>query len=144
MDEAEARRHREVVQALINDAALFHAEARYQRVCAVCGSTDDYHAHHVYPRQRLKREHKPQFDPRNALRLCIDCHFSFEWGGVNRLVIATAKLKSINICYIWELLGDAGGYFLTEKYTGADERWEEHLRGGCECQLSLPPQPISL
>lgn len=138
MDEAERRR--QVVSALINNPSSFHAEARYQRVCAVCGSTDEWHAHHVFLKARLKKMRQPLHDIRAALRLCTTCHMSFEWGGVSRLRIKTSQLVDINICYLYELLGEAGEYFLVEKYTGPDERWESHPRGECPiCQL----QPTS-
>lgn len=141
MDEAEQRRHRAVVTALVNNPSSFYMEARSQLVCAVCEKGGDFHAHHVIPKNFLRRNHKPLHDTRCALRLCEGDHMSYTWGGVNRLVIATAKLKLVNICYVFDTFGPDADWLLTRHYTGPDERWFAHLREECpECQspISLP------
>lgn len=125
--------------ARISNPASFREEAQFQRVCARCGGGGDYQAHHVVPKQDLKRRglvHK-LYDPRNALRLCegLDgnrCHMRFE---KRMLVIETKLLLPANICFIWETLDVAGQNFLERTYTGVDRRFTRHEEGGCPiCQ----------
>lgn len=123
--------------AIISNPASFHAEAQYQRVCAYCEKPGDFHAHHVIPKQRLRKLHLPQYDTRGALRLCegLDtdhCHMRIEKG---IYVLETAQLKQVNICYVWEALGVAGYNLLSESYTGAEARFIAHEFGNCDaCQ----------
>ncbi len=130
--------------ATISDPSSFHEEARYQRVCAICGRAGGrpdfrgrtWHAHHVLPRRLLRRLKLPEWDTRNALRLCTDCHMSSEWAGASAVKIAVADLKDDNICYAFEVLG-ATVVQLERTYGDfeADERWARHLTEGCElCQ----------
>lgn len=129
----------------ISDPRSFNEEARYQCVCAVCGRAHGrpdfrgrtWHAHHVLPKQLLRRLGLPRYDTRGALRLCTDCHMSFEWGGVSRVEITVADLKDCNICYIYEVLGVT--VVQLERTYGdfeADPRWAKHVTGECElCQI---------
>jgi hypothetical protein len=125
----------------LSNPASFHAEARWQRVCAVDGTGGEpWAAHHVVPKQLLRRLKLPLYDPRNALRLCEHCHMQFEWGGPGKVLIAVRHLTDQNICYCWETLGDAV-VRLERKYTPfhQDPRWVMHRMGECGlCQLSLP------
>lgn len=122
---------------IISNPASFHAEAQFQRVCAYCGKPGSFQAHHVVPKQDLRRRGKPLHDTRCALRLCEGlntdkCHMRIEKG---IYVLETAKLKQVNICYVWETLGVAGYNMLDRDYTGAERRFTLHDEGRCpECQ----------
>lgn len=126
--------------ATISNPLSFREEARFQRVCAVCGSAGAFHAHHIVSKQRLRKEglvHR-LYDPRNALRLCegLDtnhCHMEHEKGN---LVIPTEKLPAEVMCFIWETLGVAGQNLLERDYTGIDRRYTRHTDGTCLiCQV---------
>lgn len=122
----------------ISNPASFRAAARWQQVCAVCKTAKPWHAHHVVPEQRLSKLHLPLHDPRNALRLCVDCHMSFEWGGVDKVEVRWAHMTDENICYVFEVLG-VTVVQLERRYGSVDDdpRWEKHLRGECPvCQFS--------
>lgn len=118
----------------LSNPASFHAEARYQRVCAVCGSAGPFHAHHVVARPLLRRLRLPQYDPRNALRLCHPgCHFAFEWAGPGKIAVPVTCWTDQNVCYVFEALG-VTAVQLEKKYgpLDVDERWVKHLNGECE------------
>jgi hypothetical protein len=122
----------------ISNPHSFYQEARFQKVCQLCGSAGAFHAHHVVSKQRLKKDgllHRV-YDPRNALRLCegLDtkhCHMEHERCN---LVIPTEKLLDQNVCFIWEVLGVAGQNLLERDYTGIDRRYTLHVEGRCVCQ----------
>jgi hypothetical protein len=124
----------------VSNPASFRAEARWQRVCAVCGAAGSFHAHHVLPKHLLRRLKLPRYDTRGALRLCEHCHMQFEWGGPGKVEIAVRCLTDQNICYLYEVLG-VTVVQLEGKYSNfdVDPRWHKHRMGEClECQLSLP------
>jgi hypothetical protein len=111
---------------LIQNAASFHAEGRFQRACANCGATGSFHVHHVVDKQTLRRifgcgKKDPRlYDTRNALRLCdsLDgnrCHMNMEWGN-GRVRVSTWKLTSDNIAYAFETLKDWAGDYLRAQY----------------------------
>jgi hypothetical protein len=89
----------------------------------------------------LKRLKLPEWDTRNALRLCTDCHMAFEWAGPGKVAVPVAKLTDDNICYAWEVLGVT--VVQIEKKYGSfdhDPRWVKHRMGECElCQLTVRP-----
>lgn len=124
----------------ISNPASFRDEARFQRVCAVCGSPGDYEAHHVVSKQELGKRGLVHllYDPRNALRLCKGgkrCHMNREHGGVNKVTIKTEELTDDNICFIWQTLGVAGQNYLERHYTGVDRRYTLHEAERCpKCQ----------
>lgn len=120
----------------ISNPASFHAEAMFQRVCAVCGSGGAFDAHHVVSKHALKKRGYASrlWDPRNALRLCVRnrCHERYT---NSRYKIETMDLTDANICFIWEVLDVAGQNFLDRYCTGLDRRYTEHIEGGCPiCQ----------
>lgn len=130
-------------QPIDNDPHAFWQEARYQRLCAVCGHGGSFHAHHVYPRDKLKRMGAPEWDTRNALRLCELCHMQFEWAGAGKVEIVTSQLKQQNLCYLWELLNVGAYVFLDREYGGSDDpRFTCHASGLClDCQLHASAAP---
>lgn len=126
---------------VISDPTSFHREAQSQRVCAICDRPggrpnfrgERWEAHHVIPKQLLRRLKLPQYDIRGALRLCTDCHGGFENGGVAKVLIPIAKLKGMNICYVWETLGVTCGQ-IERPYEGTfeeDPRWLLHELEEC-------------
>lgn len=128
---------------IISNPRSFWEAARWQRVCAACdrvGGRPDFrgrtwHAHHVMARKLLRRLRHPEWDTRNALRLCTDCHGHEQGGGI---LVPVAKLKDDNICCIWEVLGIA--VVQIEHVYGSfdlDPRWQRHRMGECAlCQLT--------
>lgn len=128
----------------VSNPASFRAEARWQRVCAVCGrGAGPWHAHHVVAKHILRRLYLPLNDTRNALRLCERCHMNFEWGGVGKPKISARDLTDDNICYVWEVLG-VTVVQIEDKYEpfDLDPRWLRHRLGECSiCQLNVPTSP---
>jgi hypothetical protein len=120
----------------ISNPASFRAEARWQRVCANCGSHGPFHAHHIVPKRLLRRLKLPLWDTRNALRLCHRCHMQIEWGGVHRLRVPAENLPDQSLCYIYEALG-AAAMRVAISYPGIDldPRMTRHFIGDCPlCQ----------
>lgn len=116
----------------LDDPKSFWLEARSQRVCRRCGSTGAFQAHHVVAKQTLKRERAPLYDPRNSMRLCVNCHMSFEGGGVE---ITLASLTQQEICFAFEALGSGAGVHLERRYAGGtDPRVTAHETDE-ECEL---------
>ena len=121
----------------------FFEEAVWQKACAVCGSTGPFEAHHVIKRQKVRRFSTNEYDPRNCLRLCEgletnQCHHGHRQGNVT---IETGMLTDDNICYGWDLLGEAFENELDRYYTGADERYLLHPKHECpRCQI--PPEYV--
>lgn len=117
------------VQEILDAEALsnwqsFRAEARFQRVCAVCGAAGDFQAHHVVYEQVLSTKgfRKPdRYDTRNALRLCNrlgpDCHNAHH----NRVVtIKTTLLKDANVAYAFIVLGPFAADWLRRYYDDSE------------------------
>jgi hypothetical protein len=117
--------------APISNAASFRAEARFQRVCALCGRPNPFHAHHVVEKFILRRMGVPLYDTRCALRLCappLHCHLTFE---ARMLAVPLVALTDDNIAYTYEILdsprarevGAKPAYeYLTSRYAGSDPR----------------------
>lgn len=108
----------------ICNPSSFHAEARFQRVCAACGKARPFHAHHVIYKQDLQRtlgirdgKDHALYDTRGALRLCKvtgdNCHFRHHHYIKQ---VETAKLTDDNIAYAFEVLGLYGADYLRAKY----------------------------
>lgn len=132
--------------APVSSPSAFWQEARYQGFCAVCdrqyGEPDArghrWHAHHVVPKDTLRRLRLPQYDTRGALRLCTDCHMAFEWAGPGKIAVPVTCWTQTNVCYVWEVLG-VTAVQLERKYgpLDVDERWVKHLTEECPlCQAS--------
>lgn len=101
----------------------FHAEARYQGLCAVCGKGGAFHAHHVVDKNKLRKwglSGNALYDTRNALRLCQEmgsverrCHFQHE-NCMRR--VKTTELTDDNIRYAFEILGAHAADYLRREY----------------------------
>jgi hypothetical protein len=102
----------------------FRLEARSQIVCAVCGKSQPFHAHHVVDQQTLKNRcglsGNALYDTRNALRLCqalgdpdCRCHFQHEH---SRRKVKTVELTDDNIEYAFEKLGAYAADYLRRDY----------------------------
>lgn len=110
----------------VANPASFREEARWQTVCAYCGKTGPFQAHHVVDKAKL-RDHcglsgNALYDTRNALRLCegLDtarCHFQFE---NRRIAITTKMLTDDNIAYAFEKLGPYAADYLRAEYDDTD------------------------
>lgn len=104
--------------------ASFHAECRWQRVCAWCGSNKPWQAHHVLREQNLKRlgiSGRELYDTRNALRLCLGCHGKHHHGHPCPTVIERAGridpvVLDVNILYAVEKAGRDGALSYFERY----------------------------
>ena len=107
----------------ISNAASFRDEARYQGLCAVCGKPGPWDPHHVVAKQWLKKRGLPQWDTRNALRLCKimggrnNCHARHE-NAVRR--VKTRELTPASIQYAFELMGPHGADYLRTYYDDGD------------------------
>jgi hypothetical protein len=104
----------------------FREEARFQRVCQLCGAPGPFHAHHVVDKKELEKKGlrgNDLYDTRNAMRLCegLDtkrCHFQFE----NRMVpITTEMLMDQHIEYAFEKLGAYAFDYLRQEYDDSAE-----------------------
>jgi hypothetical protein len=104
----------------------FRLEARSQIVCAKCGESGPFHAHHVVDKQTLRRYGQTgrlQYDTRNALRLCSpgnanNCHLQSE--GPN-LKLKTGMLTDASIEYAFEILGAYAYDYLRREYDDSAE-----------------------
>lgn len=106
----------------ISDPAAFWEEARYQRVCAQCGDTGQFEAHHTVEKQWLKRHKLLLWDTRGALRLCLLCHH----GQTSKLKkIELKKLTLDNLEYAFEVMGASAAAYLRRHYEGDDVRVDE-------------------
>lgn len=102
----------------------FKEAARYQRVCAVCGTGKSWDAHHVVAKSKLKRDGHFIWDTRNALRLCDEyapknCHGKHT-GGEKKVPLSA--LTDDNISYAFEVLGPHAVDYLRRGYAGEDPR----------------------
>lgn len=65
---------------MMNAAGRFYREVTRGKRCARCGRSARLEAHHVVPKQTLKREIDNErhvdvlYDPRNGVALCAICH----------------------------------------------------------------------
>lgn len=99
----------------------FWLEARYQRCCAVTGSTKEFEAHHVVEKRWLKANGFPLWDRRNALRLHPDVHGAH----TSRMKkIPMSALREENIDYAFEIMGDRAMNYLPENYEGSHPHFE--------------------
>ena len=129
----------------VSNPGSFRAEARWQRVCQVCGAGGHFNAHHTIPKHILRRLGLPLYDTRGALRLCDHCHMQFEWGGPGKQEIPVRCLPDQAICYVWEVLGPTA-VMLERKYSpfDFDPRWLKHHLGECPlCQLNHQPTSVA-
>lgn len=125
----------------IRDRISFRLEARYQLVCAACGGTGRFQAHHVVDKAELSKKGlrgNDLYDTRNAMRLCEDldgprCHMQFE---NRRITISTKKLTDDNIEYAFEELGAYAYDYLRQEYddTDPDPRLERALAATLETE----------
>ncbi|GAC1529979.1 MAG: hypothetical protein NVS3B1_22050 [Marmoricola sp.] len=86
----------------ISNPSSFHAEARYQGVCAVTGKGGEFEAHHVIYQQHLRRLGVPEYDTRNALRVGPGVHDQHH---NRKRPIRTKEVLSVNIGYAVDVMG---------------------------------------
>jgi hypothetical protein len=104
----------------------FTGRAASQGRCAGCGGEGRWHPHHAgVEKQELKRRGIPLWDPDNALRLCVICHWRHHYEPGFRLPLSV--LREENIRFAFGVL-DAGAYdYLSRRYRGQDSRIERAL-----------------
>lgn len=122
----------------VSNPESFWLEARWQKCCAECDATGEFDAHHVIERQWLRRQGLPEWDTRNALRLCPltgGCH----GGQTSKLhKIQLTNLLDENIAYAFEVMGAAAYFYLRRHYAGEDPRVEEaYMRASAE-EVAFP------
>lgn len=106
----------------------FKAEARFQRVCAVCGGSGFFQSHHVVTKQVLRDRYgifgTLAYNTMNSLRVCEKCHGRHH----SRFKkIKTTDLKSDNIQYAFFVMGSYAAQWLRRYYDdrGRDPRISE-------------------
>lgn len=124
-----AKPTRAEIRLLRERKRAFLEAARGQCVCAACGATDSFDAHHVLYRQHLRDIGFDEWDARNALRLCDRysrrrCHPRHHARGT---VVRLAVLTDENIDYAFEVLGPYAADYLRRHYDGDDERVQRRL-----------------
>lgn len=75
------------------------------------------HEHHVIYRQVLRKRGLDEFDPRNAMKLCVSCHSSHHRRGK---IIPTSALLDRHIEYAFEVLGIYAMDYLRRYYDDAE------------------------
>jgi len=119
-----------ITRAVKEAKARFREAAKAQRVCAVCGRTDSFDAHHVIEAQYLKQNGHAVYVEANALRVCDqyaknNCHGKHT--GRSRK-IRLKELLEENLIYAVELLGpDKAENYLRRNYQGNDPRLDSIL-----------------
>jgi hypothetical protein len=106
----------------VDNPESFHAEARYQGMCANCHRIKGlWQAHHVIELQECKAKGAPLYSTRNALRLCIgagSCH-----GGQHTIKrVRLACLTDDNLEFAFQYLGAYAYDYLRRRYDGEDAR----------------------
>lgn len=98
----------------------------WQRCCHKCGSTKPWDPHHVVEQKKLKAIHRKDilWDPRNAMRLCVDCHANHT-GASDKVPLAL--LTAANYEFAFEALGGSAFYYLPAHYDGDDPRLSDYL-----------------
>jgi hypothetical protein len=128
--------------SVVSNPESFRLEAQSQRVCANCGRSGSFDAHHVVEKQELKKRGLPRYDTRGALRLCTplwgsggNCH----GGQTSKLrKIPLAKLLDVNVEYAFEVMGASAYFYLRRHYAGEDARVEEaYMRASAE-EVAFP------
>jgi hypothetical protein len=105
---------------------LFVAAAGGQQKCANCESEGRWHPHHAgVEKQELKRLGLPLWDPANALRLCLLCHWRHHYEPGFQLSLTV--LWAANIRYAFAVLGPRAYDYLHRHYDGQDARVERAL-----------------
>lgn len=107
----------------------FRKAAEEQRVCqhpACTTPTARWSAHHVVYRQELARRRLPEWDPRDALRLCENCHVPKQHQ--RTAPVPTTALLDNNIAFAFEVLGLFAADYLRRFYDDStpDPRIAEH------------------
>jgi hypothetical protein len=89
------------------------------------------HEHHAVYEKTLVRLRLPIWDRRNALGLCVNCHFNHHHG-IRKLPLTC--LHQRNIDYAFEVMKERAGDYLRRKYDGFDARVQVK-----ETEIGLPP-----
>lgn len=105
------------VSLAVSNRQSFVNEARWQRVCAVCGSTGSFQAHHVVYEQHLRSDRLPKYTTLNALRICATgagtCHGDHHSG---KRRIKVSELTEANLLYAFAIYGAYAADYLRRYY----------------------------
>jgi 5-methylcytosine-specific restriction endonuclease McrA len=83
------------------------------RGCAVCGDRRGLKLHHIVYRQHVRRAGGDEWDPRNALALCVPCHAAHH---SRQRVLPVALLPPRALAFAAELLGAAAENYFARYY----------------------------
>lgn len=100
-----------------------------QRFCAVTllpTNPRTGQVHHVVEKQWLRINHKPQYDPRDALLLRTRIH-ELHSTKIEKHKIPLTALRDENLEFAFEQMGPAAYHYLRRHYRGDDPRLEEWL-----------------
>lgn len=104
----------------------FTSRAAKQGRCAGCGGEGRWHPHHAgVEKQELKRRGVSLWDPDNALRVCVICHWRHHYEPGFQLALSV--LREENIRFAFGLLGPGAYDYLRRRYRGQDPRIERAL-----------------
>ena len=97
-------------------------DARLRRECELCGSKDRIRNHHIIYAQHVRKRGGNEWDPRNAISLCISCHARQHSGTSFRILVCDLPDE------FWpfgkELLGDALWDYLARHYDDGNTKLE--------------------
>lgn len=96
--------------------------------CRGCLTKKAAHAHHVVYEQELNHRGLPPYDRRNRMALCVDCHF----GQHRNKPLPVSLLSDENMDYAFEVLGAFAYDYLKRRYSGHDDRLDDHLQRASE------------
>jgi hypothetical protein len=122
------KRHRPPAETAQERAAplAFIAAAAGRGRCANCPSTGRWHPHHAgVEKQELKRLGLPLWDPANALRLCIRCHWRQHYEPGFKLPLSVLSDRTIS--YAFTVLGTRAYDYLRRRYSGDERRLQAAL-----------------
>lgn len=100
-------------------------DARLRSNCELCGSDDRIRNHHIIYAQHVRKRGGDEWDPRNAISLCISCHARQHSGTSFRILVC--DLPGEFWSFGKELLGDALWDYLARHYDDGNTKLEDLL-----------------
>lgn len=100
-------------------------DARLRRECEICGDVDRVRNHHIIYAQHVRKRDGDEWDPRNAISLCMSCHSRHHSGTSFRILVC--DLPQDFWAFGNELLGDALWDYLARHYDDGNSKLEDLL-----------------